>query len=122
MPGQPYHNLSSINGNQLAPCIIKPWTIKPMEATKYANTYQMHKQKGSFHGIDTCNVTNFGNFNFTTILLDENESRWIVCRPDINILIMNLQKENIITKFTAEGLRNRTKKAYPSRNFFKKIS
>ena len=64
----------------------------------------MSKQKGSFHGIDTYDVTNFRNFNFTSIFHDENESRSIVCRPDINILITNLQKENVITKFTAEGL------------------
>ena len=104
MPRQPYHNLSSIHSDHLAPCIIKPRTIKPMKATKYVNIYRMHKQKGSFHGIDTCDVTNFGNFTVTSILLDENESRSIVYRPVINILMTNLQKENVITKFTAEGL------------------
>ena len=52
--------------------------------------------------------------------LIKNESRSIVCQPDIDILITNLQKENIITKFTAEGLRNRAKKAYSSCNFFNK--
>ena len=90
VPRKPHHNLSSIYGNQLAHCIITPKAIKPMNATKYVNTYQIHKQKGSFHKIDTCDVTNCGNFNFTSIWFNENKSRSNACQPDINILITNL--------------------------------
>ena len=77
-PRQPNHNLACIYGDQLAHAVIKPRSIKPMKATKYVNTYQMHQQQGSFQGIDTCDVTNYGDFSKTSVILDENESRTII--------------------------------------------
>ena len=63
-PRQPHHTIPSQKGDQLCHAVIKPRLIKPMKASKYSNTYQMHEQRGSFQGIDTCNVTNFGDFSF----------------------------------------------------------
>ena len=42
-----------------------------MKASKYFNTYQIHEQRVSFQGIDTCDVTIFGQFNYCSVLLDE---------------------------------------------------
>ena len=74
----------------------------------------MHEQKGSFQGVDTCDITNFGDFSKTSILLDENESRSIMNRPDINVLLTNLQKQNVITEFSVNGFRERAKIGCPS--------
>ena len=52
----------------------------------------MFNHGGSFNGIDTCSMTNFGKFGFYSSLLNEAESRSIVNRPDINALINHLMK------------------------------
>lgn len=96
IPRQPRHVLPSIHGDQLCHAVIRPRTIKPMVAKKYSNCYQMHEQKGSFQGIDTYDVTNYGDFGYVDYNLDESEARSIRFRPDINMLLddrtMNLSK------------------------------
>ena len=67
----------------------------------------MHEQRGSFQGIDTCDVVMFGNFSFTSILLDQSECRSIKYRPDINSLLDTLHKDGRISKDTVEGHRER---------------
>ena len=53
----------------------------------------MSKQRGSFQGIETCSIKKFGDFSFTSVLLDESESRSTAMRPDINDLLSELQRE-----------------------------
>ena len=100
-PRQPYHIIPSEKGDQLCHAVVKTRLIKPMRAAKYSNIYQMHEQRGSFQGIDTCDVTDFGDFSFTSILLDESESRSIMNRPDINSLLDSLEKDGYIFCFCA---------------------
>ena len=92
-PRQPYHIIPSEKGDQLCHDVIKPRLIKPMKASKYCIKFQMHEQRGSFQGIDTCDVVMFGNFSFPSMLLDQSESRSIQYRPDINALLDTLQKD-----------------------------
>ena len=61
-----------------------------MRASKYCTTYQTCEQKGSFQGINTCDVTNFGNFDFKSTLLEESESMTIKYRLDINSVLNEL--------------------------------
>ncbi len=91
-PRQPNHILPSRQGDQLCHAVIKPCLIHPMRASKYSNIYQMHEQRGSFQGVDTCDVTNFGDFSFCSVLLDDSELRTIKHRPDINALLDSLEK------------------------------
>ena len=67
-----------------------------MKAQKYSNTFQIHEQRGNFNGIDTYSITQFRNFKITYFLLQENESRSICDRPDINTLLDHFGKENLI--------------------------
>ena len=67
-PRQPYHIIPSEKGDQLCHAVVKTRLIKPMRAAKYSNIYQMHEQRGSFQGIDTCDVTDFGDFRFCSVL------------------------------------------------------
>ena len=48
-----------------------------MKACKYSNSFQMHEQRGTFNGIDTCNVTSYGRFDFCSKILNESEGRSI---------------------------------------------
>ena len=103
-PRQPNHILPSGKGDQLCHDVIKPRTIKPMRASKYSNIYQMHEQRGSFQGVDTCDVTDFGDFSFTSVLLDESESRSVKNRPYINSLLNHYEKDGYMGSFTVNGI------------------
>ena len=119
-PRQPNHILPSGKGDQLCHAVIKPRTIKPMRASKYSNIYQMHEQRGSFQGVDTCDVTDFGDFSFTSVLLDESESRSVKNRPDINSLLNHYEKDGYMGSFTVNGIRERAKTAGPTDDMLKK--
>ena len=73
------HILPSLSGNQLCRAVIRPRTICHLKASKYCTTYQMHKQRGSFHRVDTCDMTTYGDFIFCYMILDEHESKSISC-------------------------------------------
>ena len=94
---RPHHILPAARPDQLAFCVNRPRTVKPIKKSKFSTTYQMHEQKGSFNGIDTCSVTLFGKFDFSSHLSSEDESRAISQRPDIHAhLVGTLVKEKII--------------------------
>ena len=62
----------------------------------------------------------FGNFGFPSILLDENESRSIKYRPDINALLDKLQEDGYITKGMVEARRERARFINPSQDMMNK--
>ena len=55
----------------------------------------MHEQKGTFNGLDTCSITNYGNFGFNFNLSTMPEARTINNRPDSNALLTELTKQKI---------------------------
>ena len=77
----------------------------------------MHEQRGTFHGIDTCNVTSYRNFNFRSTLLSNAESRSIINRPDINTLLNQMIEENAMTTFIANDKRNLAQKSFGNFDF-----
>ena len=85
-----------------------------MKASKYCTTYRVQEQRGTFQGIDTCNVTNFRDFSYCSRLLDESDSRSIKNRPDINVLLGNLEKEGVISARQVSDMRKRAMEACPS--------
>ena len=108
-PRQPHHVLPPEFPDQLSHAIMKPRTIKPMKSCAYSNSFQMHEQRGSFNGIDTCNLASFGNFDYCSKLLHDSESRSIGNRPDINALLNKLCDENKITVKYANSMRQSAK-------------
>ena len=100
-PRIPKHILPAAKADQLAYTVIKPRTIRPMKAATYSTAYQMHEQRGSFNGIDTCSITSFGNFDFCSNLSLVDESRAIRKRPDMKGLLSTLAEEKVISKFIA---------------------
>ena len=63
----------------------------------------MHEQRGTFNGIDTCNITSCRNFNFRSVLLRNAEARSIINRSDINALLSQMVEEGTMSKCVAEG-------------------
>ena len=116
-PRQPGgHILTSKHNDQLCHAVMKPRTIKQVKAKQYSTSFQMHSQMGSFKGIDTCDVRSFGQFNFTSVFLRESEGRSIIGRPDINSLLDKLERNNVIEKSVATGLRDDAAVLFPNKS------
>lgn len=113
------HNLPSQYSDQLAHCAIRTRTVKSMCKRYYSTSYQMHHQKSSFNGIDTCNISMFRRFDFHSSLQKHVESCYILQRADSNALLNQLVEEKIISKFTANGKRDFALTTYSDFNFSK---
>ena len=119
-PRSPFkHNLPSKYSDQLSHCSIRTRTIKPMAKKYYSNSFQMHEQRGSFNGIDTCNISMYRKFNFNSLLLSAFEASSILNRPDINALLRQLVDEKIISKSVAVGKRDFATEKYSNYDFDK---
>ena len=109
LPRNPFeHNLPSRIGDQLCHVVLKPRVIKPMRAGSYSNTYQMHEQKGCIHGIDTCSLTNFGDFSEHDNIIDQYEATSICNRADINSLLTKLEEEKRLCLTKGEEMKKHT--------------
>ena len=64
----------------------------------------MKEQRGNFNGIDTCDITQYRNFKLLSYLLEENESRSLFGRPDINALLDQFVKEKVIPHEFSENI------------------
>ena len=117
IPRKPGPTLPSKYSDQLSHCVMRCRTVKPMKKSKYSIAYQMHEQRGSFNGIDTCNVTSYRDFSFRSKLLSDYESMYILNRPDINSLLNQLVDERAISKHTAYDKRSYAKEVYNNFNF-----
>lgn len=104
-PRQPFHNLPSKYSDQLCHCCIKTRTVKPLKRKTYSNGYQMHEQRGTFNGVDTCNLTTYRQFGFRSKLLSDSESRSIIHRPDINSLLSQMVEEGDMSQFICDSKR-----------------
>ena len=74
----------------------------------------MHEQRGSFQGVDTCDVTNIGDFSFTSFFLDQSESLSIANKIDINALLTRLGEKQLLPLKSVESMRKRALEASPS--------
>ena len=88
-----------------------------MKKSEYSDSYQMHEQRGTFNGIDTCNLTSFHNFSFRSKLLSEAESRAIINRHDINALLSQLTMEKKISTKIANDKRRLASQLYGNFDF-----
>ena len=113
----PEHILPAPFPDQLCHVCIKPRTLKPMKRCRYSVAFQMHEQKGSFSGIDTCSCTTLNDFSINSHLLTINESRSISHRPDITALLNRLVSEKKLSKFTALGKLAYARNTSPAMDF-----
>jgi len=75
--------------------------------------------RGVYGGIDTCNVTQFGNFNFCSYLTEKNESLSITRRPDIRGLVNMLVAEKVLNTNLAKGLLSTADRLFGNFDFSK---
>ena len=99
------NNLPAYISDQTCHAVIQSRTIKPMKATQYSTQFQMHEQRGTFAGVDTCSLTNFGRFDSTSLLLAHNESNTIIHRPDINALLTQFSEDGRLTNCVVQSKR-----------------
>eukprot|EP00957_Ditylum_brightwellii_P212249 15367136-Ditylum_brightwellii.AAC.1 len=99
---QPHHNFSADISDQLCHAVIKSRAIKPTKAAQCSNTFSMHKQHGTFNGIDTCSVTTFCKFDFISKLSCDAEARSIQTCPDINALLTTLAQQKVLSEFVVK--------------------
>ena len=107
-----YHFRCAIN-------ITTTLNICQMAKKYYSNSFQMHEQRGSFNGIDTCNISTYRKFDFNSSLLSAFESSSILNRPDKNALLRQLVDENVISKSVAVGKRDFACETYSNYDFDK---
>ena len=88
--------------------------------SKYCTKFQISEQRGPFKGINTCSITNFGDFRFTSVLLYEYESRSTSMRPDINYLILKLQRQRYPSIDGVNAIHTRSKFFHPDLSQFDK--
>ena len=87
---QPNYILLSKYLDRMCHTVIKPQIIKQMKAHKYSNIFQMQEHKGTFIGIDTCNITQYHNFKLSSILLEGYKPRSLSNFSDANMLLTQL--------------------------------
>jgi hypothetical protein len=92
-PCNPFGSLPSVLGDQLAHAVVRPHTIKAMQAHTYSHSYQMHDMRGCFTGVDTIMLAEHGNFNKPSYVLHNHESLCIQGQKDIRILLSKLINE-----------------------------
>ena len=102
-PRQPYLNLPAPYPDQVCHAVVRPRTIKNMHAKAFSNSYQMYEQRGNFQGIDTCDITKFGDFGLHSFLLQTYENLSIANRPDLASLLKDLAREGNISPILAES-------------------
>ena len=96
---QPKHSLPAPISDQLSHCVIVSRLLKPIRPKAYSTEFQMCEQRGTFSGIDTFSVTEYGRFDSCSLLLSECEARTITCRPDINALLSQLVQKKVSFSF-----------------------
>jgi hypothetical protein len=67
-PLSPNGMLPGKQSDQHAHAIVVPRTIPPMKAKAYSTTFQMHEIRGSFLGLDTMNLIDYGKFDFLSYI------------------------------------------------------
>ncbi len=56
--------------DQLAHCVIKPRLLWSIKCSVNNTSYETVEMRGCYSGIDTCNLAEFGNFNFCSYLTE----------------------------------------------------
>jgi len=92
-PRAAWNTLPSDAGDQLAPAVIVPRTIKPLRPGKYSHTSRMHNVRGFFGGVDSISITDAGRFENMSSIARWNESVTIQARGDIKAMLSSMKEE-----------------------------
>jgi hypothetical protein len=73
-----------------------------MKAKAYSTTFHMHKMCGSFLGVDTMNLNDYGKLDFLSYILGQDELLSYCGRSDIRVLIAQHAATSVIPAWLAE--------------------
>jgi len=113
LPRKPYHNLSPTQSDQLSYCVLGPRTCQPQKTGQYCSGWRMYDQHASYSGIDSFNISEYGNFCQHSVMLREQEALTVSCRSDINQLLDQFVAEGNISAAFAADVRTRASMFYP---------
>jgi hypothetical protein len=92
--------LPSPRGDQIAPAVVVPRVLKPVQAKMYSNTYQMQSMRGHYGGVDSMSLTTHGIFDHVSPITWSNENAAIVGRKDVNALVRRWTQPNLFVPTT----------------------
>ena len=114
-PRNPFGTLPAPFGDQLAPEVVVPRTIKPMKASAYSNSYQMHDMRGYYGGVDTLSVADQGRFDYESVVARKYESLSLEGRKDIKGMLSRWKEEgNVLPKTLRENILKQAKIDVPN--------
>ena len=87
---------------QLAPCVIIPRTVKTMRAHAYTTTYEVRECHGSYNGIDSAYVGEYGNLNLRSPLHDTNLLLSLHHRQDVQGVLRRMVNKEVIDQACAD--------------------
>ena len=73
--------------DQLSHAVVCPRVVKPMKEHRFSTSYQMHEIRGSYRGLDTCDVQGYGKFGKKSYLNESNECLALYGREDTKCLL-----------------------------------
>lgn len=107
--------------DQLAHAVLNPRTIKSLRTGKYNDIYQMYSCRGSFRGLDTCDIVDVGNFSYTTTLEGRNRALILYGRSDLRQKMQQLvETKRLPSWFAEEELINVKKYRFQENNNIQK--
>jgi len=101
-PRNPNGALPCRHADQNAHAVVVPRTISPMKAKAYSTTFQMHEMRGSYLGLDTMSLADYGRYDFQSIIAKQNELLSYAGRMDVRGLMRRHAATGIIPAWLAE--------------------
>ncbi len=114
-PRNPFGPLPAPFGDQLAPAVIVPRTIKPMKANAYSNSYQMHSMRGYYGGVDTLSIADRGRFDYDSNIARKYESLCLEGRNDVKGMVSRWKEDGkVLPKNLGESMLKQAKRDVPN--------
>lgn len=100
-PRSPNGVLPCRYSDQNAHAVVVPRTISPMKAKAYSTTFQMHEMRGSFLGLDTMSLSDYGRHDFISVIAKNDEVMSYCGRSDIRGLVRRHAATGVIPPWLA---------------------
>ena len=100
-PRNPNGFLPCKHSDQNAHAVVMPRTISPMKAKAYSTTFQMHEMRGSFVGLDTLSLVDYGRHDFTSFVAKADQLLSFCGRADIRGLTSRHAAMGVIPSWLA---------------------
>ena len=107
-----YAPIPAKRSDQLSHVVLKPRILKAKKRRMLNTTYETVEIRACYSGSDTVNVTDTGDFSFTSHLTERNESLAISGRLDIRSHMRHLQRNGQLTSGAVKGMEERAQRYF----------